>query len=199
MIRLVGLLALIAVLVVGITGLRVWQVARQDDRGKADAIVVLGASQYDGRPTAVFEARLDHAKTLYDQGVAPRVVTVGGNQPGDRFTEGEAGARYLRSHGVGTAVALGEGNNTLQSLQALQAEFRKQGWRSAVLVTDPWHSLRSRQIAQDLGMTASTSPARSGPVVQTRSTEGWYVLRETVAYLSYRAFGSSGEPGPAAV
>lgn len=197
--RILALLVLLPVLVLGGTAARVWWVARQDDHPKSDVIIVLGASQFDGRPSAVFKARLDHAKDLYDEGVAPRIVTVGGGRTGDRFTEAEAGARYLRSLGVTAVVAIGEGSDTLKSLRAADARFEKQGWHSAVLVTDPWHSLRSRRMAQDLGIKASTSPARSGPAVSSRTVEMRYVARETAAYLYYRVFHRSSDAGPRAV
>ena len=190
-------LALVAV-VLGTAG-RIWYVARQDDHPRSDAIVVLGASQFDGRPSAVFRSRLDHAKALYDEHVAPRIVTVGGGAPGDRFTEAQAGANYLRSKGVTSVVAVGVGRDTLQTLTALKAEYDRQGWTSAVLVTDPWHSMRSRRMATDLGIRAVTSPTRSGPAVASRSTELRYVLRETAAYLYYRLFHRSSEAGPRAV
>lgn len=196
--RLVAGLLLLAVLVVGGTAARVWWVARQDSHPKSDAIVVLGASQFNGKPSTVFRARLLHAKKLYDEGVAPRVVTIGGGAPGDRYTEAESGARFLRERGV-TAVAVGEGRNTLQSLQALTQEFGRQGWHTAVLVTDPWHELRSRRMASDLGIRATASPTRTGPAVRDRGTEIRYVLRETAAYLYYRVFGASSEAGPQAV
>ena len=197
--RLIALVLLLAFAVVGGTAARVWWVARQDDRPRADAIVVLGASQFDGRPSAVLRARLDHAKELYDAGVAPRVVTVGGGRPGDRFTEAEAGANYLEGKGVEGVVAIGVGSDTLRSLKAMDARFEQEGWDSAVLVTDPWHSLRSRRMAQDLGIEAATSPARSGPAVATRSTEVRYIARETAAYLYYRVFHRSSDAGPRAV
>ena len=196
--RLLALLVLLPVLVLLGTAGRVWWVARQDDRPRSDAIVVLGASQFDGRPSEVFRARLDHARELFEEGVAPRVVTVGGGAPGDRFTEGEAGARYLSAKGV-RVVAVGKGRNTLQSMRALQAYFATKGWHSAVLVTDPWHSLRSRRMADDLGIRAATSPTRRGPANASRSTELRYVARETAAYLYYRIFHRSSEAGPRAV
>ena len=197
--RLIAFALLLSFAVLGGTAARVWWVARPDDRPHADAIVVLGASQFDGRPSAVFRARLDHAKALYDAGVAPRVVTVGGGRPGDRFTEAEAGARYLQDKGVDAVVPIGTGSDTLRSLKALDKRFEKEGWDSAVLVTDPWHSLRSRRMAQDLGIEAATSPARSGPAVATRGTEVRYVARETAAYLYYRVFHRSSDAGPHAV
>jgi uncharacterized SAM-binding protein YcdF (DUF218 family) len=197
--RGLALLVLLPVLVFLGTAARVWWVARHDDHPRSDAILVLGASQFDGRPSKVFQARLDHAVTLFEQGVAPRVVTVGGGRPGDRFTEAEAGARYLREHGVTSVVAVGTGSNTLTSLQAVDREFSKRGWHSAVIVTDPWHCLRSRRMAQDLGLEAHTSPVRSGPAVRTRGTEVRYITRESAAYLYYRVFHRSSEAGPHAV
>lgn len=196
--RVVAALVLLGVVLVLGTATRVWWVARQDSQPHSDAIVVLGASQFDGKPSTVFRARLLHAKVLFDRGVAPRVVTVGGGAPGDRYTEAEAGARFLRDRGV-LAVPVGEGRNTLQSMTALEQVFRSKGWRTAVLVTDPWHSLRARRMATDLGIRAVTSPTRAGPAVQDRGTEVRYILRETAAYLYYRIFGGSSEAGPQAV
>jgi uncharacterized SAM-binding protein YcdF (DUF218 family) len=197
--RLVALLLLAVVLVVGGSAARVWWVARQDDRRPSDVIAVLGASQFNGRPSSVLEARLEHAKTLYDAGVAPDVVTLGGAAPGDRFTEAAAGRTYLAGRGVPDVVALGEGRDTLQSIRALKAAMAPRGWRTVVLVTDPWHTLRARRMASDLGIDVVASPTRRGPSVRTRSTEARYIARETAAYLYYRVFGSSSEKGPRAV
>jgi len=199
--RLVLVVPLLVLVVLGATALRVWQVARTDSRRPADAIVVLGASQFDGRPSAVFQARLDHALALFNAKVAPWIVTVGGGQPGDRFTEGAAGARYLVEHGVPSSalVPVGAGRDTLASLQAAAPTFARNSWRSATVVTDPWHSLRSRQMARDLGIHAETSPARTGPAVHDRGTEIRYVARETGAYLYYRLFHRGFDAGPSAV
>jgi uncharacterized SAM-binding protein YcdF (DUF218 family) len=187
------LLAVVAVgAVFGWTAYRVWRVARMDQRAKVDAIVVLGAAQFDGRPSTVFTARLQQALKLYDAGVAKRVATVGGGAPGDRFTEGEAGGRWLEQHGVPRAdlIVVGSGRNTLDSLTAAVPPLVAARVRTVVLVTDPWHSLRSRAIARDLGFVADVSPARSGPAVHTRATQARYIARETVGYLVYRIFGN---------
>ena len=93
--RLVAAAVVAVLLVVAGTAVSIWWTARQDDRPSSDAIVVLGASQFDGRPSSVFKARLQHARALWEDGVAPRVVTVGGSRPGDRTTEAEAGAAFL--------------------------------------------------------------------------------------------------------
>ena len=197
--RVLAALVLVPVLVFLGTAARVWWVARLDQHPHSDAILVLGASQFDGRPSKVLQARLDHAAALFDQGVAPRVVTVGGGRPGDRFTEAAAGARYLQQHGVTSVDAVSTGSDTLESLRAVADEFKAQGWHSVVIVTDPWHSLRSRRMAQDLGLEAHTSPVRTGPAVRTRGTEVRYIARESAAYLYYRLFHRSSEAGPHAV
>ena len=166
---------------------RVWWTARGDDRTPTDVIVVLGAAQYDGTPSPVFEARLEHAKTLYDDGVADAIITVGGNQPGDRFTEGEAGRDWLVDNGVpaSAVTALETGRDTWPSMQDVAAEMDDQGWTSATLVTDPWHEFRVREMARHLGIEARTSPTRTGPVVQHRITEARYVARESAAYVAW--------------
>jgi uncharacterized SAM-binding protein YcdF (DUF218 family) len=151
-------------------------------------VVVLGAAQYDGTPSSIFAARLRHAEALYEEGVAPRIVTAGGSRSGDSFTEAEAGRRYLIDRGVPAkdVVAVGEGTDTLGSLQAVAERAAKDGWSSALVVSDPWHSLRARTMARDSGLEAWTSPTRSGPVVQTRETQARYIVRETAALLFYR-------------
>lgn len=195
--RLTILALLAAVTLVAATAGRVWWTARQDRRPVSDAIVVLGASQFDGRPSAVFRNRLAHAAALQRQAVAPLIVTVGGARPGDRFSEAEAGVNWLAAHGVSRSrlLAVPAGTDTVSSLRAANAVFVRRGWRSAVLVTDPWHSLRSRAIAGDLGWRAATSPTRSGPVVRTRETQARYVVRETLGYLYYRLSPGDGAAG----
>jgi uncharacterized SAM-binding protein YcdF (DUF218 family) len=177
----------VAAFLVGGTAFRVWYVARADDRQPVDAVVVLGAAQYDGDPSSIFAARLRHAQALYDDGLAPRIVTTGGGRAGDVYTEAQAGRRYLIARGVpaSAVVAVGEGTDTLGSLRAAEARARKDGWSSALVVSDPWHSLRARTMARDSGLQAWTSPTRSGPVVQTRETQARYIVRETAALLYY--------------
>ena len=196
--RLVSLLVLAVLAVLLWTAGSIWWLARQDDRPTSDVIVVLGASQFDGRPSSVFKARLQHARALYEDDVAPRVITVGGGAPGDRTTEADAGAAFLRERGV-EVVAVPEGRNTLQSVRAVEELMDENGWETAVLVTDPWHSLRAREMARDAGVDAETSPTRAGPSVRTRGTQVRYIARETLAYLYYKVLGRSGESGPSAV
>ncbi|WP_107983330.1 YdcF family protein [Rhodococcus sp. OK519] len=186
--RLVAGAVLIGLVLVGGTALRVWQVARVTDTTTADAIVVLGAAQYDGTPSSVFEARLDQARKLYEQGVAPAIVTVGGKQEGDEYTEAASGKTYLMDQGVpgGAIVAVEEGSDTLLSVEAVSREMGARGMHSAVLVSDPWHSLRTRTMARDAGLDAWTAPTRQGPAVMTRESQVHGIVRETGALLWYQ-------------
>lgn len=186
---------LIVALIAGGTLIRVWQVARTDDRSPADMIVVLGAAQYNGEPSPVFGSRLDHAARLWRADVAPVIVTVGGRRAGDTYTEGEAGRNYLLSYGIpGEAVvAVGQGSDTLRSVTAAADVARREGWDSAVIVSDPWHSLRTRTMARDAGLDVTVSPTRSGPKVATRETQGLSIVYETAAMLYYRLTHGSAE------
>lgn len=197
--RAVGAAVLAVVLVVVSTAAAIWWTARQDSEPRSDAIVVLGSAQYNGVPSSIFEARLEHALQLWEEGVAPVVVTVGGRRDGDEFTEAEAGRDYLEQAGIPAEdlVPVTDGVDTLESMRLVAAEFEQRGWSTAVLVTDPWHAMRAERMAEDSGIDAASSPTRQGPAVQTRSTQFRYILRETAAYLLYRVTGESvaGAPG----
>jgi uncharacterized SAM-binding protein YcdF (DUF218 family) len=197
--RMIGVAVLAVLLVVTSTSLAIWWTARQDSRPGSDAIVVLGSAQYNGVPSSIFEARLEHAIALYEDGVAPVIVTVGGKADGDQFAEAEAGQQYLADAGIpdDALLAVPEGGDTLESIRAVSAAFTERGWSSAVLVSDPWHAMRAERMAEDAGLDAESSPTRQGPAVQTRATQFRYILRETAAYLLYRATGESvaGAPG----
>src|SRR5699024_4505301 len=151
---LVVIALLLCLLIPGFISFRVWHVARVDDRAPADAIVVLGAAQHNGIPTPVFQARLEHAALLFEEGVAPQIITVGGNQPGDLYTEAGSGRAYLTQLGVPAEVILAveTGTNTEGSLEAVAQTVRDQGGQSVVLVSDPTHSYRSRMMARDAGL-----------------------------------------------
>jgi uncharacterized SAM-binding protein YcdF (DUF218 family) len=197
--RVVAALVVAVALLVVTTATAIWYTARQDAQPVSDAIVVLGSAQYNGVPSSIFEARLEHALDLWRDGVAPVVVTVGGKADGDEFTEAEAGRDYLAAAGVPSdaLLAVPEGVDTLESMRAVARTFDEQGWTTAVLVTDPWHAMRAERMADDQGIEASSSPTRQGPAVQTRMTQFRYILRETAAYLVYRVTGESvaGAPG----
>ena len=197
--RMIGVAVLAVLLVVTSTALAIWWTARQDSRPGSDAILVLGSAQYNGVPSSIFEARLEHAIALYEDGVAPVIVTVGGKADGDQFAEAEAGQQYLADAGIpdDALLAVPQGGDTLESIRAVSTAFTERGWSSAVLVSDPWHAMRAERMAEDAGLDAESSPTRQGPVVQTRATQFHYILRETAAYLLYRATGESiaGAPG----
>ena len=171
----------------------VWRAAHHDDASeidRADAIVVLGAAQYDGEPSPVFAGRLDHAALLYEQGRAERVLVLGAGQPGDRFTEAEAGRVYLIDHGVpaDAIITVPRGHTTLESLEAAVPVLRDGGMRSAFLVSDPWHNARVERMAGDLGIDGHASATwQSAAKSQETRFEGY--VRETFAYLYYRVFG----------
>ena len=154
--RLLGAAVTAVVLLVASTGLAIWWTARQDSRPASDAIVVLGTAQYNGVPSSIFEARLEHAVALYEDGVAPVIVTVGGKAEGDQFSEAEAGQAYLAERGVpdDALLAVQEGVDTLESMRAVATQFDDRGWDTAVLVTDPWHAMRAERMAEDAGMDA---------------------------------------------
>lgn len=143
-----------------VTLVQVVSAGRSDDVRPVDAIVVLGAAQYDGRPSPQLAARLDHVVELWGSGVAPAVVVTGGNQPGDRFTEAEASARYLLERGVPETAVLSEdrGGNTYESLEAAAELLLPLGLDEVVLVTDPYHAYRSKLIAERVGLTPHLSP-----------------------------------------
>jgi uncharacterized SAM-binding protein YcdF (DUF218 family) len=143
------------------------------DADGADAIMVMGAAQYDGRPSPQLAARLDHAVTLWDEGVAPLVVVTGGNLPGDRFTEAEASARYLIERGVPETaiVEVGEGSNTLESVEAAAPVMVDAEIATVALVTDPYHALRSRLIVEDSGFEVDVASTPTSVVTGWSSFE----------------------------
>lgn len=164
-----------AVLVLGVAYgcLSFWQVhstGRSDQARPVGAIVVMGAAQYDGRPSPQLAARLDHVVELWSRELAPTVVVTGGNQPGDRFTEAEASAAYLVERGVpeSAIMAEGSGTTTFESLANVAALFGDTE-RSLLLVTDPYHALRSKLTAEEVGFEAFVSPTPSSIV--TGATE----------------------------
>jgi uncharacterized SAM-binding protein YcdF (DUF218 family) len=168
--------------------------AHDDDASRIDrldAILVLGAAQYGGDPSPVFQGRLEHASLLYEQARAPIVIVLGGERPGDRTTEAEAGRAFLvEQEGLppDAVAAVPVGNTTLESLQAAATYLHERGLRSAFLVSDPWHNLRIERMASDVGIDghASATWTSAAKTEQTRF-EGY--VRETFAYLYYRIVG----------
>lgn len=187
LLRLLLLLLLTAALGFSYLVWQVYVVGAQDNAQAADVIVVLGAAQYNGQPSPVLRARLDHALDLYNQGLAGAILTTGGSQAGDRFTEADAAANYLQAQGVPVEALAREtdGRSTWQSLESASAIMQRRGWHTAILVSDPFHMLRSARMAGDLGIVAYTSPTRSSPISADRGWEATYALREAASYVAY--------------
>lgn len=163
----------------------------KDDHPKVDAIVVLGAAQYDGRPSAIYAARLQHAVDLYRDGVAPLIVFTGGNEPGDRFTEGGSGARWAVEHGIPESATLKEetSRTTYENLagakKVLDSHLKTHDRPRIVVVSDPFHMLRAMKQADDLGFVAYPSPTRSSPISASHASLTMAVLREDLALGGY--------------
>jgi uncharacterized SAM-binding protein YcdF (DUF218 family) len=161
-----------------VTLVQVYQTGRSDQARPVDAVVVMGAAQYDGRPSPQLAARLDHVVSLYDDGAAPLVVVTGGKQAGDRFTEAEASAQYLVDRGVPASAIVMEstGRTTYESMGGAAELLAGRGLDTVLVVTDPYHALRSRLIAEDAGLTAYVSPTptsvvRGGDAARRHFTE----------------------------
>jgi vancomycin permeability regulator SanA len=186
LVRLTLAAMLIPVLYLGWTAAGIWQTAKQDQRPVSDAIVVLGAAQYDGDPSDVFEARLDHARELYDAGVAPLIVVLGGKQAGDRFTEAQAGAAYLeRDLPADRVTGVKAGVTTLDSLKRFTGLAQERNIRRIVIVSDPLHLGRARQMAEDLGFEVAVS---ASPIDESEERKRTGLIRETLTLAFYRLF-----------
>lgn len=163
--------------------LSIFLFGRQDEAQPADAIVVLGAAQYDGRPSPVLRARLDHAIDLYDRGLAEHLILTGGVGVGDTVSEAEVGRRYALKEGVHPTRILterGGGLSTGESMQAVVQLMDANQLGSAILVSDPFHMLRLRLMAARLGVQAYSSPTRSSPIGIGTAEEWRHVLRESL-------------------
>ncbi len=154
--------------------------ASVDQARPAEAIVVLGAAQYNGRPSPVFKARLDHAADLYRARLAPLMVVTGGLAPGDRVSEATAGQRYLVAAGIPADSIVVEpvGRTTATSLTAVAAYLRGVGRTRVLLVSDPFHLARLRLDARHVGLVPFTSPTRTSPISARRGLELWYFCQE---------------------
>jgi uncharacterized SAM-binding protein YcdF (DUF218 family) len=161
LVRVVAVLVVAGVTYLGVTFVQVWAASRRDGARASEAIVVLGAANYDCQPSPVLRHRLDHALDLYRDEVAPVIVTTGGKRAGDRCTEAAAGANFLRARGVPDANLLleSQGRNSWESIAASARILHDRDMTRVVLVTDGYHALRVRAIADELGLDAVVSPA----------------------------------------
>jgi uncharacterized SAM-binding protein YcdF (DUF218 family) len=192
--RLVLAGLVVGIAVGGYAAFRVWDQGNHDERTPSDAIVVMGAAQYDGRPSPVFAARLDHAIRLFHEGIAPRLIVTGGKQEGDRTTEAASGRIYAVQRDVPDEAILTEDQSrtTLQSIRGVATLMRDQGYESAVFVSDPSHMLRVLRMASDEGITAYGSPTRTSPLERDAMRRLDAIVHEIGALAFY--FISGGSP-----
>jgi uncharacterized SAM-binding protein YcdF (DUF218 family) len=188
----IALLALIVLLAYPAwLGFQIWSQSHKDENRSADAIVVLGAAQYDGEPSDVFEARLDQADYLFKEGLSARVIVTGGKQEGDRFTEAEAGEMYLVDQGISADRILGEseGRTTLESLEAVGQLAREEDIDTILLVSDPLHLERVKRIAFDQGFDeVFTSYASYERLDRSTTTKVKELVHEVGALMAYEFF-----------
>jgi uncharacterized SAM-binding protein YcdF (DUF218 family) len=155
---------------------------RRDDAQSADAIVVLGAAQYEGRPSPVLKARLDHAAALWARGIAPRMIVTGGRGVGDTTSEAAVGMRYLVQRGVPSdSISMDtEGLTTSQSMMVVRHFLRTKSYPTIVIVSDPFHMLRLAILARRLHMIPRLSPTRTSPISTRPGQQLRYVLAESI-------------------
>jgi uncharacterized SAM-binding protein YcdF (DUF218 family) len=153
-----------------------------DQARPADAIVVLGAAQYVGRPSPVLRARLDHGIDLWKRGLAAQLIVTGGTGPGDTTSEAAVGRRYAIKHGVPASAILleAQGRTTSESMRGVAALMRERKRTRVILVSDPFHMLRLGLVARRFGLTGYTSPTRTSPISANPSRSWSYVLAESV-------------------
>ena len=188
--RLIGFALLLLVVYLGVTFVQVWQASRRDDARPAEAIVVFGAAQYNGKPSPVLRARLDHAADLYQRDVAPIIVVTGGKQPGDDTNEAGASADYLlQEYGITEDAVRREvdSENSWQQMASTANFLRQEGKEKVILVTDPFHAARVQAMAEELGLDSHVSPTRTSPIGGTAELK--HFGRETVAVAAGRVVG----------
>ena len=186
----------ILTLIVAIPGYAIavtWNAAHHPTIRNADVIVVPGAAQLDGRPGEVLLARLQEAKRVFDLGLAPLIITVGAGAPGDRTTEGDAGAKWLIAQGVkkSAVIAIPVGRDTRTQTKAYVAEMKILAINDVIIATDPYHCQRTITMAEDRGAIASCSPVSTGPN-SLENARFRYLVREAGAYLAYITLGRRG-------
>jgi uncharacterized SAM-binding protein YcdF (DUF218 family) len=191
--RIISAILLLIIVVPLAAGFKTWMAAHDSTTDKADVIVVLGAAQFDGRPSGVLEARLIEAQRIFLLGYAPDIITVGAGAPGDRTTEAASAKKWLVSKGIKSSQvsAVEEGRDTFVSTQSYIALMKAKGWKSVIIVSDPYHCLRAITMATDMGAIATCSPVRQG-ANSLEHFNAHYLLRETAAYLSYITLGRRG-------
>jgi uncharacterized SAM-binding protein YcdF (DUF218 family) len=163
-------------------------VAVRDEARRADAIVVLGAAQYNGRPSPVLKARLDHAYELYKNGYAAAIITTGSYGPDPNFSEAQVSTKYLEQRGIDAVNIVTEqgSGTTYDSIRATSNLIHQKGWKSVLAVSDGFHLFRVKKMLADNGIIAYTSPAPNSPIEIEASQRFWYSVREVVLFSAYR-------------
>jgi uncharacterized SAM-binding protein YcdF (DUF218 family) len=194
--RLVAAVVAAATILGGYAAFRIWEQGDRDERRAVDAIVVLGAAQYDGTPSPVFRARLEHAVALFHDGYADVLIVTGGKAEGDRTTEAAAARRFAIEHDVPDAAILveDEGRTTLESLQTVGAMLRERRSTSALFVSDRAHMLRVLRIARDEGLEAYGSPTTTSPTDVTFGQRLEATTHELAALAVYFLAGDAPDP-----
>lgn len=185
--RLIAIIVLILIVVPLYIASEIWTTGNSSHPIKSDVVVVLGAAQFNGKPTPVLQLRINKALEVFKGGLASKIITVGGGAIGDRTTEAASSANSLRTRGVSSRsiVVVPVGRDTLTSTKNYVAEMKKRGWKSVIIVTDPFHCYRAISMAKDLGVSATCAPD-NGQVNIWSSTGSKYVFRETGAFLAYK-------------
>ena len=195
-----GRVAALAAIAYAALFLWVYRVSRLDQRERADAIVVLGAAQYNGRPSPVLKARLDHALELYRQGLAPMVVVTGGIGPGDRMSEATVGHKYLRAQLPDSAIIVRpDGRTTEESMRSVAEWMREREVARVLLVSDPFHMARLRLEARYARLDAFVSPTRTSPIMAGSRREAGYLALEALKLPVTAIRNLFGSPSPEAV
>jgi uncharacterized SAM-binding protein YcdF (DUF218 family) len=177
---MVASLAIFAIWLISGSAVLLW--SSRDEAQPAQAIVVLGAAQYAGRPSPVLRARLDHALDLWNRRLASLLILTGGTGPGDTTSEAAVGRNYARKHGVpDTAILIeNEGRTTSESMRAVAGMLEARGLQTALLVSDPFHMLRLRILARRFGFTPYTSPTQTSPISPNREQRWKYIFSESL-------------------
>lgn len=176
----VAVVSMFALWVISATAVLIW--ASRDEARPAQAIVVLGAAQYAGKPSPVLRARLDHALDLWNRHLAALLILTGGTGAGDTTSEAAVGRTYARKHGVPDSAILveNEGRTTSESMRAVAGMLEVRGLQTALLVSDPFHMLRLRILARRFGFTPYTSPTQTSPISPNREERWKYIFSESL-------------------
>ena len=187
-IRVFSVLLVALLLYVVVTAVQVWMTSHDRSTAHADAIIVFGSAEYNGRPSPDLKDRLDQALALYRSGRAPIVAVTGGKQVGDRFTEAEVSAVYLVAEGVPAAqIVVGSGSDTYENVQSVEPPLKARGVKTLLVVTDPFHEDRAMAICSTFGFTPYPDPSQVTPLRGFGAFS--YYLKETVAVAAGRLVG----------